>query len=214
MKKNLKKLLAGLFTVILACTAFVGCSKNSSGYSGETITVQVNEINGSEVTAQVGTMEEISRDDIQNNADMTPPSGMPQGGDGTVPGGMPNNVSGDGAFPSGMPDNISGGAMQPDGNGRRPSSFTAGEDSVSFTLSDDITITVADMNGETEGSTEDITEGSVLEVTYDDNGQVSSILVQNPRGGRGGRGGNNGTNSNDSQSNKQDQLEDGTGSTT
>ena len=79
------------------------------------------------------------------------------------------------------------------------STFTASGESTSFTVTDSTTITVEFLQGNQEGTIDDIAVGSVLEVTTDADGNALTIVVKNLNAG-GGFGGSgevtNGTSAN------------------
>ncbi len=87
----------------------------------------------------------------------------------------------------------SGGA--PEGQGQAPSMFTASGESVTFTLTDDTQITVEQGSETTDGTADDIQEGSILELTLDSDNNALTVVVKNA-GGPGGAPGESGETSN------------------
>ncbi|MCD8342528.1 MAG: hypothetical protein LUC87_10380 [Clostridiales bacterium] len=120
-----------------------------------------------------------------------PDGEMPSGdfdGSGTVPempdGEMPSgDFDGSGTTPE-MPDGESGdfdGEM-PDGSFGGAGSFTAGEDTLEVDLTD-VTISLSDGS---EGSASDLAVDDILQITFDEDGAISSVTVVTVTGGEGG----------------------------
>lgn len=185
--------ITGLFLIGMS-----GCSE-SEALSDGTYTLQVDSI--SEDTIK-GTIGEISS--------AQPPSDMngepPEAPDGETPPDKPStentteneaaseNLSNtesnekesgeDDTTPPEMPE---GEAPPNGGGGMGGGGFTASEETMEFTLSDTAEITVEFMQGSQAGTMDDISEGSVLEVTVSD-GEASEVIVKNlnSAGGFGG----------------------------
>ncbi len=110
-----------------------------------------------------------------------------------------NTVTGDVGEMSEAPsgDRAPGGAPQ-------GSPFAASGETQTFTLTDTTEITVESAGNTTEGTADDITVGSILEVTLDTDGNALTVIVKNMNGGapqgQGGFGGSsevtNGTSAN------------------
>lgn len=106
----------------------------------------------------------------------------------------------DGGSDSGKPEPPSGeegsGEMpeRPDGNGMSGgagmggSAFTANGESVTFTLTEDTEVTLEYLQGNGEGTLEDVAVGAVLEITLDDDNNAVTVIVRNLNAG-GGFGG-------------------------
>ena len=161
-----------------------------------------------------------SSSDSQNQ--QTPPE-KPDGDSSNAPTGeapsgeKPSGQAPSGEAPSGdsqqtppeKPDGDNNGSASdgqaPDGNGAPSggapggSTFTASGESTSFTVTDSTTITVEFLQGSQEGTIDNITVGSVLEVTTDADGNALTVVVKNLNAG-GGFGGSgevtNGTSAN------------------
>lgn len=226
LMKN-KKLFSILCLTLTASMVLYGCSGTSSSSSttenstqeaeaqANTVTAQITKIDGSTVTATVGTLttaqapggdngnapsgEAPVKPDDENASGGAPDSSVPSGEAPAKPDG--DNANGgpsDGNAPSGEApakpngDNANGGA--PDGNGgpggQIPggSSFEASDETVTFTVTDDTAITVEFQQGSQEGTLDDLAENQVIEVELDDNNQAVSITVKNLQAG-GGFGG-------------------------
>ncbi|MDO4262562.1 MAG: hypothetical protein Q4C82_10820, partial [Eubacteriales bacterium] len=69
------------------------------------------------------------------------------------------------------------------------SPFTASGETVTFTLTDSTVITVEGTDGSSEGTADDITVGSILELTLDEENQALTVTVQNTMPGGGGQPG-------------------------
>ena len=140
-----------------------------------------------------------SGDNSGNGAPGDAPSGDNSGN------GAPSGDAPSGDAPSG--DNSGNGAPSGDApsgdapSGQMPggSSFEASGESITFTLTDDTAITLEYLQGSGEGTADDITVGSVLEVVLDEDNQAVSVTVRNLNAG-GGFGGSsevtNGTSAN------------------
>ena len=180
---------------------------------GDTITASVGEITQQEAPsgeAPSGEAPEKPDGDNATSGDSTngeAPSGeAPEKPDGdNATGGDSTN----GEAPSGEApekpdgDNATGGDStngeapsgeapeKPDGEapqGIGGSTFTAGDESITFTLTDDTAITVEYLQGSDDGTADDIAVGSVLEVTLDADNQAETVVVKNLNAG-GGFGG-------------------------
>lgn len=188
----------------LFCTAFLlagslsGCSSNSehsdtaSASDTGVLTVQVQSISGSTVNAVIGTLQELDRNDLpdrspDDNSDMperpdgdnrngTMPEGEPpEKPDGNRPeemtGDMPEDMTGD------IPERTTG--DRPDGNfPGNMQQFSAGTETLTFEITDSTAISVESFQGSQDGTAEDITENTVLEVTLDDDNNAVSIVVK------------------------------------
>lgn len=121
----------------------------------------------------------------------TDSSGNAPSGDAATPPEKPtdNGTDNSGNAPSGMPSRNPGGGT----------TFVEGTDTITFTVTDDTAITVDFLQGSEEGSLDNITVNSVLELTLDENNNATSIVVKNLQSG-GGFGGSstvtNGTSAN------------------
>ena len=163
---------------------------------------QVKSVSGNTITALKG---ELGGGPGNGNGDMkSPPSGGTNGagassgnGNGNNPPAQPsgaaNGSSGSGsssaggnnppAQPSGNAAPKSGGAggTPPSGKGGGPggSTFTAGTDTVTFSISDSTKITVeSGKNGTKDGTVSDITAGSVITYTLGDDNVAKTVTVK------------------------------------
>ena len=115
------------------------------------------------------------------------PDGEAPSGDasnGEAPSGeMPSGGAPDGEAPSGDASNgeAPSGEMSGDGNqasGSAPEGMTAEMATGVLTIGDESVISVAGTDGTTsEGSLEDITEGTMLQISFDENGAITSIEI-------------------------------------
>lgn len=175
------KLIVAILTFTLVIGAFAGCTKFE--YDNSTIVAQVTAIDGQKVTLLVGEMD-MGGNMMQGGmmpggnmqgGNMTPPTGdstFPAIPDGEMPempeGGMPQ-MPNDGSMPE-MPN-----GEMPEGFGSgMQSPFTAGEDSITLTLNEETVKTLS--------------VGSIVQITFGDNGSVESLTVLggNMQGGFGG----------------------------
>ena len=61
--------------------------------------------------------------------------------------------------------------------------FTAGEESLTITVSDAVSVTIENRDGSTEASLSDIAVGSIIEVSFGDNGTVTAVILKSVAGG-------------------------------
>lgn len=177
------KIIKPIVTILiltLVIGAFAGCSKFE--YDNSTIVAQVTAIDGQKVTLTVGEMA-IDENMMQGDSMALP------AGDGSIQampnGEMPEPLEGEAIpeLPDGdMPQMPEDGSMPEMPNGELPKDFengvqppfTAGDDSITLTL-----------NEETVGT---LSVGSIVRITFGDNGSVESLTVLggNMQGGFGG----------------------------
>lgn len=155
-----------------------------------TVTAQVTAVDGTTITANVGTIATQEQGEAPSGE---APSGEAPSGEapsGEAPSGeTPSGEAPSGEAPSGdKPSEEAPSGDMPSGGAPGGSSFTAGDESITFTVTDDTTITVEFLQGSEEGSMDDVAEGSVLEVTVDAENQATNIIVKNLNAG-GGFGG-------------------------
>ncbi|MCD8196732.1 MAG: hypothetical protein LUE24_06160 [Lachnospiraceae bacterium] len=124
------------------------------------------------------------------------PADLPEGADGEAPddlpdGEAPDAESGDGEAPE-KPD---GEAEERAEGGEMPDGGMSGGAQGVLTIGDESVIVVEGEDGSTEsGSLDDITEGCMLQITFDEDGVITEILVSSGMGGEmsGGMGGDMG----------------------
>ena len=199
----MKKVLICIMGAAVIMLLFTGCGKSSEkDYSNSSVTGQVTAVDGSSVTLLLGEMAENPTGDasaaeapsVRPDSSETAPSSSPSGE--APSGGAPSGDAPSGDAPSGgAPSGETPASGAPSGNapsgGGAMSSFTAGEESVTITITDSTVITVAGMGESTEGTIDDITVDSILEVSFGDDNTVTSITVRNAMGG-GNMGGKDG----------------------
>ena len=191
--------------IALACAAIVaisatGCSSsNGSTGSSESSTVstadigaegsQTSEAPGSQQTQSYKTVKVTAVDGNKITADE---GEISTNSNGSAPGGeAPDKPSGDGSAPDGeAPDKPSGDGSAPDGEppakpGEGGSTFESSGSSIEFTVTDDTQINVEFLQGSSEGTIDDITIGSVLAVTLNEDGTAATVLVKNMAAGNG-----------------------------
>lgn len=123
-------------------------------------------------------------DDQASDNQQTPPE-KPDGNSEQKPGDQaPGGESPDGQKPDGQPSD----GQQP-GGAPQGSPFTASGETQTFTLTDTTEITVESAGNTTEGTEDDITVGSILEVTLDTDGNALTVIVKSMNGGGGPQGG-------------------------
>lgn len=178
---NWKKVVALGCVIVMGAVSVTGCSDTKeekvttedSQKEESTITVQVTAVEGNTITADVGELSQGEKPDGE-----APSGEAPEKPEGEVPSG--EAPSGEAPSDGGQP------GQAPGGSGG--STFTATDESITFTLTDDTVITVEYLQGTGEGNAEDIAEGCVLEVTLDEEKNAETILVKNLNAG-GGFGG-------------------------
>lgn len=182
-----------LICAAVVAAASTGCSNNSanSGSTGSSVT-STNDT--SHTTSEAGT-EDVKQSESYKTVKVTAVDGNTitadegyivsggapgQPGDGSAPE-KPGDDSGDG---SGAPEkhDVEAGSA-PDGMGG--STFEASGSSMTFTVTDDTSISVEFLQGSSDGTIDDIAVGSVLAVTLNDDGTAASVVVKNMNAGSG-----------------------------
>ncbi len=204
--------------VALGCAAALmtaglsGCTKTATdttesteAVESESVTAQVTAVDGDTVTADLGEMAEMqAQGEAPEKPDGENTDGeAPEKPDGEAPSGekpsgeapeKPDGEAPSGEKPSGeapeKPDGEAPGGSASDGQSQAPSMFTASGESLTFTLTDDTQITVEQGGETTDGTVDDIKEGSILELTLDADNNALTVVVKNAGGpGMGGSGG-------------------------
>jgi hypothetical protein len=210
MKKMRKKALAAvsaslmLFSLLSACGS-VATDEAQSGenqtadtaypdYINSTVAGQVQSIDGDVITLLLGDLSEAAMSGGAGGAPSgeTRSGGAPSGGapSGEAPSGEAPAQTDSGAAPE-MPSNgDSSGGMVPGGQ-----TFTAGDTTLTITITDESVIFVGDEN--TAGTLEDIAEGDILSLTFDEEGKIESVTVLDLSFGAGAAGGMGGSASSD-----------------
>lgn len=195
-----------LICAAVVAAASTGCSNNSanSGSTGSSVT-STNDT--SHTTSEAGT-EDVKQSESYKTVKVTAVDGNTitadegdivsggapgQPGDGSAPE-KPSDVS---DKPEGEPpakpdgDNSGGAPDKPDGEagsapgGMGGSTFEASGSSMTFTVTDDTSISVEFLQGSSDGTIDDIAVGSVLAVTLNDDGTAASVVVKNMNAGSG-----------------------------
>ncbi len=203
-----KKFMAYSCMMALIMSTFTGCSdkKSSETLTTSSQTVQVTEIDGDKVTGAIGELaERDGQPKDQNGEDQQKPDGTPpsdgnqtdqsgddqkeegqQKPDGTPPSdGNQTDQSGDGQKEEGQqrPDGTPpADGEKPDGNGGPGGAFTASDDTITFTITDDTKIEMEQGQNTKAAAESDIKENSILEITLDENNQATKIVI---KGGMG-----------------------------
>lgn len=165
------KKIRSLFCAAALTLSLAACGSKTSDYSGQTITGEITDINGTAVTMQLGELSEggMPSHDVSDSSDsgQTPPDkpdGEAQSGSSSQ-----DHASSDSSQPPAKPDSQSGDSgsqppEKPDGEapsgtpgGMGSSSFTAGEESVTLDFAN-AEITKNDESIELS----DLTEGDIL----------------------------------------------------
>ncbi len=210
-KSKVSIALSILASIILV---FSGCSAGTGGESAvqtasttdaaqqstgsDTVYAQVQSIDNGTITAIVGTISQPNNDGQQS----TPPD-MSSGDGSTQQGNPQDQAPGSGSAPQGTPpDQISGSDSQsappdmPSNDGAQPGGqggpgnagdmigFTAGTESITFTLGDATTITMLSGMESTEASASDIVVGDILAVTLSGNNVAETVVIQSAFGGQ------------------------------
>ncbi|WP_455718828.1 hypothetical protein [Anaerosporobacter sp.] len=205
-----KKLFVLGLSATLVTSTFVGCSSksnNTNSNSVESSEISEDEANSDSVYAKVQSIDGNSITAIKGQLNTSvegngAPPEKPADNGSTTDGTQPQP---DGNAPADMPSGSPGG-----------SSFEEGTDTITFTVTDDTTITVEFLQGSQEGTIDDIAVNSILQLTLDDNNNATSIVVKNLQSGSGFGGSStvtNGTSANtiDSDSEISDEKYTSTG---
>lgn len=187
-----------LICAAVVAAASTGCSNNSanSGSTGSSVT-STNDT--SHTISEAGT-EDVKQSESYKTVKVTAVDGNTITADegDIVSGGAPGQP-GDGSAPEKPGDDSDGsgsgdgsGALEkPDGEagsapgGMGGSTFEASGSSMTFTVTDDTSISVEFLQGSSDGTIDDIAVGSVLAVTLNDDGTASSVVVKNMNAGSG-----------------------------
>lgn len=183
---------------VILCTgtllvSLIGCSTDTTvnvDYSNTTLTGQVTEINGTEFTLLLGTLEEQEGGEQMDGEAPEKPEGNPGEADGKAPE-KPEGNSGeaDGEAPE-----------MPSGGMGNMNMFTAGEETAVIDV-DGAVIAIETGMESTEGGIDDIEVDDVLVIEIGDDNTVQSVTVKNTgdmsgmgaSGGMGGGFGGSGT---------------------
>jgi hypothetical protein len=179
-----KKLLVLGLSATLVTSTLTGCSSNSknsnsnSTDSVESTEISENATNSKSVYAKVQSIDGNSITAIKGElttevgGNGTPPDIEKPDDNGSPSEGMQPSTDGNaqGNMPSGAP----GGTK-----------FEEGTDTITFTVTNDTTITVEFLQGSQDGTIDDIAVNSILELTLDENNNATSIVVKNLQSGSG-----------------------------
>lgn len=179
-----KKWMAVSFIMALTVSLLTGCGDEHKE-TAETVTktVQVTKVDGTTITAEVGELSSGKKDTPEGTPPEGGPSGMPEDqnphGGGTPPEKPEQGNSGNSDKSNEPPSDKPGG-----------SSFTAGGESITFTVTDSTKITQEFQQGSQEASVGDIVKNSVLEITMDSKNQAINVVIKKLQAG-GEFGGSN-----------------------
>ncbi len=228
-----KKLASILCLALTASVLMSGCSSTSSGTSSssesasvqddaaseeeeeesDAVTAQITSIDGSTITATVGTLTTAEPGDSEvpekpegtdsssdDSASTESAPEKPADDDSSASDSnastksAPEKPADDGSSASDSsstetpPEKPNGDGEAPDGQKPGGSTFEAGTETITFTVTDGTAITVEFLQGSQEGTLEDLAENQVIEVTLDDDNQATALTVKNLQAG-GGFGG-------------------------
>lgn len=187
-----------LICAAVVAAASTGCSNNSanSGSTGSSVT-STNDT--SHTISEAGT-EDVKQSESYKTVKVTAVDGNTitadegdivsggapgQPGDGSAPEKPGDDSGGSGSGDgSGAPDKPDGEAVSAPG-GMGGSTFEASGSSMTFTVTDDTSISVEFLQGSSDGTIDDIAVGSVLAVTLNDDGTAASVVVKNMNAGSG-----------------------------
>lgn len=203
------KLVCGLMVCALMMTSVTACGTNTTESSTETestteantfaytdgteeelvsttVMAKVDSVDGNKVTLSVGGGMGAAPD---GSAPEKPDdNGDSKGGDSNVPekpddSGDSNNASENNGSAPEKPSDDGKGAGESDGNAQQtPGEMT--QESALLTINDESVIKVQDSdNNTTDGSLSDITEGTMLQITFDEEGNITEIIVSQGMGG-------------------------------
>ena len=165
------KLVCGLMICSLMMTGVTACGTSSSANSSTEASAQTETSTGENTFEYTdGTEEEPTSTTVMAKVDSVDGNEITLSVGGGM-GGAPDRNSADGNAPS----------------GDAPAEMT--QASALLTINDESVISVQGSdNTETEGSLSDITEGSMLQITFDENGAITKIVVSQGMGGDMGGG--------------------------
>lgn len=203
------KLVCGLMVCALMMTSVTACGTNTTESSTETestteantfaytdgteeelvsttVMAKVDSVDGNKVTLSVGGGMGAAPD---GSAPEKPDdNGDSKGGDSNVPektddSGDSNNASENNGSAPEKPSDDGQGAGESDGNAQQtPGEMT--QESALLTINDESVIKVQDSdNNTTDGSLSDIMEGTMLQITFDEVGNITEITVSQGMGG-------------------------------
>lgn len=202
IREKFRRNLAILMASLLISTNFIGCTNrilsNSSNsessieqVNGKTFLGQVTSIDGSKITVALG---EESNSNNSNQADDNTPKAPPDNQtspDGGTPPSKPdsqdNGSKNDGSAPPSKPDSQDASSKNevnlPSGkpgenDSKSKSTFTLTGEEKTIDITDVSIITVEKGSKTLSGALEDITIGEILSFTYDNYGNLSSVLVK------------------------------------
>ena len=187
----MRKVLTCALGAAILTLFLTGCGKSSeSDLRNTTVTGQVNAVDGNSVTLVLGELAEMPSAEAPTveGSSEAPTGEAPAGGSsGEAPTGEAPAGGGSGEAPTGEAPAGGGSGDVPTGEapagGGAMSGFTAGDESVTITITDATVITVEGMGESAAGTVSDITVGSILEVVFGDDNAVISITVRNIMGG-------------------------------
>ena len=192
---------AGTSSTATAQTAQTVSTSNAAQASSDATYVQVQSIENGTITALVGTMAQSGGQPNSAGQQGNPPA--QSSGDSTQQGTQPAQSSGDNTQqgtppvqPSG--DNTQqGGQSAPDGQGMSGGmmGFTAGTETITFTLSDSTLVTKQSGPESATAAASDIAVGDILAVTLSSDNVASAVVIQSAGGqdatAQGGQSGAN-----------------------
>ena len=172
-----RRFMALLLAALLVLTAMAGIAEETS-VSGTTAIGQVTQIDGSQITMQLGKLAEAASggggQPPEMPGDQAPTDGQPPEmpeseapADGEAPG---SEAPADGEAP--------GGAGQQPPAGGTPG-FIAGEETLTFTITDATAIAVESAAGTSDGSLADLAVDAIVRVVFGENETVASVTVLN-----------------------------------
>ena len=172
-----RRFMALLLAALLMLTAMAGIAEETS-VSGTTAIGQVTQIDGSQITMRLGKLAEAASggggQPPEMPGDQAPTDGQPPEmpeseapADGEAPG---SEAPADGEAP--------GGAGQQPPMGGTPG-FIAGEETLTFTITDATAIAVESASGTSDGSLADLAVDAIVRVVFGENETVASVTVLN-----------------------------------
>lgn len=206
MKKNIRMWICAVLAASMPIATFTGCAKDSkqieSTKDSKNIFAYSDDSETPTSTTLTGTVKSVSG----NKVTMTVGGGMGSKPDGEPPA-KPSDDNNSGDAPDKPSDDNNGGDVpdkpSDDSNGGEVPDKPSGDASESkeavLTVEDEsVIVVVDDNNNETQGSLSDITEGTSISISFDEDGKITSIKVGNvaskgpggqDNGGQGGPGG-------------------------
>lgn len=185
----MKKIIILVLSMAALAFCLTGCgtsstntdsTANTNDLSNTTVTGKVTAIDGNSITLQLGelTQSTTNKDNTAKSDQATSDSSDSSSNQTSSEQAPPDNSTSQNSS-----DKAPSGNRPPGG----PMTFTAGDQTITITLGDDVAIAIEGQN--TTGAIDDITVDDVLQIIFGENNTVTAITIKTLDGGHGGPGG-------------------------